>query len=594
MDSKLTDEVGSKTKALANARHLLRNGQYQEAAEQAHEVIEGDEDCAEAHRLLGMALRQLGDIEGARLAESQAIELSLLHPDIFQATMALADGRLDRAEKLLRPHLKEYPDDAAALRLLAEVGARTGHLDAADSFARKALQVAPDYVRARELLEKVSAARQDAASGESRASVILPTGEAQYAEALEVYEKVVAKFPDAPENWTSYGHVLRTVGSQDEAVAAYRRAIELRPDSGAAWWALADLKTRPLRDEDIAQLEKVLEGDIPDENNRSSIHFALGRALEQAGRFDRSFEQYAEANRLKSATSGHDRAAVSRHVDASLQLFDVGFFESRRGAGFDGNDPIFILGMPRAGSTLIEQILSCHRDVEGTMELGDLPAIARWLGDGRHAGFEDSNYLARLAALPPVELGKLGQGYLWGTRLRRQSDKPFFTDKMPNNWLHIGMILTILPNAKIIDARRHPLACGLSLFRQNFARGQDFSYDLADIGSLYADYVRMMEHFDRIMPGRIIRVIHEDLVADSEGEIQKLLDRLELPFDERCLNFHESRRAVRTSSSEQVRRPINREGVDQWRAFEPWLGPLKRVLGSIADEYPAVPHDLVR
>jgi Flp pilus assembly protein TadD len=592
MDSTTQGKVGSKAEAIANARQLLRKGQYQETVEQAREVVEGDDNCAEAHRLLGMALRQLGDVEGAREAELQAIELSSLHPDIFQAIMALAEGRLNSAERLLRPFLKDHPDDAAALRLLAEVGVRTGHLDVAESFVRKALLVAPDYVRARELLDRIETIPRGGVEGETRGSAIVPTGEAQYAEALELYEKVVEKFPDSSDNWVSYGHVLRTVGSQDEAVSAYRRAIELRPDSGDAWWALADLKTRPLGEDDIFQLEKLLEGQIPDKNNRSSIHFALGRALEQVGRFDRSFEQYVEGNRLKSQTAQHDRAAVSRHVDASIQLFDHGFFEARHGAGFDGRDPIFILGMPRAGSTLIEQILSCHREVEGTMELGDLPAIAKWLGEGRNSGFEDSNYLARLAALPPAELCRLGQGYLWGTRLRRQSDKPFFTDKMPNNWLHIGMILTILPNARIIDARRHPLACGLSLFRQNFAKGQDFSYDLTDIGSMYSDYSRMMGHFDRIMPGRIIRVIHENLVTDPESGIRTLLEQLELPFDERCLRFHENRRAVRTSSSEQVRRPINREGVDQWRAFEPWLRPLKLVLGSIADDYPAVPDNL--
>ena len=218
-----------------------------------------------------------------------------------------------------------------------------------------------------------------------------------------------------------------------------------------------------------------------------------------------------------------------------------------------------------------------------------MPGIAAWLANGKRAAFGESEYLPSLAALPPAELLKLGKGYLWGTALRRQTSKPFFIDKMPNNWLHLGLILTILPRAKIIDARRHPMACGLSNFRQHYATGQAFSYDLADIGSFYADYVRMMDHFDRVAPGRVIRVFHEELTADPEAEIRTLLDRLDLPFDKACLTFHENRRAVRTSSSEQVRRPINRDGIDQWRAFEPWLGPLKEALGPIVDCYPEVP-----
>ncbi len=411
---------------------------------------------------------------------------------------------------------------------------------------------------------------------------------------MELYEKVVQKFPDSPENWVSYGHIQRTVGQQDKAVAAYRQAIELKPTSGEAWWALADLKTRRLDETDIRHLAGLISDNESNESDLIGMNFALGRALEQDGQFERAFQHYSEGNRLRALTAKHDRRAVTRHVENSINLFGQQFFAERVGAGFEAADPIFVLGMPRAGSTLIEQILSSHAQVEGTMELPDVPALAGWLAGGKDAGFEDSGYLNRLKALPREELRKLGQGYIWGTRLRRQTQKPFFVDKMPNNWMHLGLILTILPNARIIDARRNPMACGLSLFRQHFAKGQDFSYDLTDIGSLYSDYVRMMDHFDRTMPGRIIRVFHEDLVTDPEGGIRGLLDRLQLPFDERCMSFHENRRAVRTSSSEQVRRPINREGVDQWRSFEPWLGPLKAALGPIADNYPTVPATIGR
>jgi len=371
-------------------------------------------------------------------------------------------------------------------------------------------------------------------------------------------------------------------------VSAYRRAIQVRPAFGEAWWALADLKTHQLDNHDIHQLTNLI-GDEISEQDRISLNFALGRALEQSGQFELSFRHYSEGNRLRAKDSKHDRDAVTRHVDESIAMFDEAYFRQRAGAGFGAPDPIFILGMPRAGSTLVEQILSSHPDVEGTMELPDIPALANWLGGGKAAGFVDSGYLEKLEALPIPELRKLGQGYLWGTGLRRQTNRPFFTDKMPNNWLHLGMILTILPNAKIVDARRHPMACGLSLFRQHFAKGQEFSYALPEIGAFYSDYVRMMCHFDRVVPGRVIRVIHEELVHDPEGGIRTLLAQLGRPFDERCLQFHANKRAVRTSSSEQVRRPISREGVDQWRSFEPWLGPLKQALGPVLDCYPKVP-----
>ena len=308
----------------------------------------------------------------------------------------------------------------------------------------------------------------------------------------------------------------------------------------------------------------------------------------------RAFAQEAAVTRLDlpiGRAYPYRADEITRTVDRCVEKFTEDAFVERPG-GCEAPDPIFIVGMPRAGSTLIEQILASHPQVEGTMELPDISGIANWLANGKQAGFEDSNYLGTLAALPAAELLKLGKGYIWGTALRRQTSKPYFIDKMPNNWLHLGLILTILPKARIIDARRHPMACGLSIFRQHFATGQSFSYDLADIGSFYADYVRMMDHFDQVAPGRVIRVIHEELTANPEAGIRSLLDRLALPFDEACLHFHENKRAVRTSSSEQVRQPISREGVDQWRSFEPWLGPLRQALGAIADSYPAVPKDI--
>lgn len=590
----MMDGLGSKEQAIANTRRLLRAGEIESAAAQAREILAGDDRCGEAFRLLSVALRSIGDVEAARQAELAAIRESGFQHEIFQATLALADNRLDFAEQQLREYLQKQPDDPVGLRLLGELAARIGRLDPAEMLARDSLKISPGYGAAKTLLDRIGQARktsnQPALSEFPRSSWSASVGaQDQYAEALELYERVVERFPESSDNWVSYGHILRTVGRQQDAVAAYRRAIGIKADAGEAWWALADLKTRELNEADIDRLEATIASEGCDAAALPQLHFALGRALEQAGQFKGAFENYAKGSRLRRPEKPHDRTAVSRHVDQSIGLFDSGFLADRANSGFPAPDPIFVLGMPRAGSTLIEQILASHSQVEGTMELGDIPAIAGRLADGKEAGFEKSNYLPALAALEPGELERLGKGYMWGTALRRQTSKPYFIDKMPNNWLHLGMILTILPKAKIIDARRHPLACGMSLYRQHFARGQEFSYDLTDIGSFYADYVRMMQHFDRVAPGRVIRVIHEELVSEPEPQIRLLLDRLELPFDETCLRSHENPRAVRTSSSEQVRQPISAKGVDQWKAFEPWLAPLKSALGEIAEIYPEVP-----
>ncbi|HEY0628622.1 MAG TPA: sulfotransferase [Sphingomicrobium sp.] len=584
---------GSKEEALANARRLLA---YDPNAsiEQAEVVIARDPDSSEAYRLLGMALRRLGRVEEASRAEENAIALAMIEPKLFEAMMAMTEQNLPKAERLLRERLRDHPDDAAALRMLAEVAARTGHFDAAERLIGQALTVAPSFTAVRNLLSAVQRVRDREKDEPStqRSSVALDdglSGEEIYVDAVKLYDRVVAQFPERTENWISYGYVLRIIGRQDDALEKFRRALVAQPSSGEAWWAIADLKAARFTKEDLATLTSLAAGADGPATNLSQLNFALARALEQFGNYKDAFTHYVEGNRLRALSSTHDPDAVSRHVDRSIALFDKEFFHRRDGAGDATRDPIFVLGMPRAGSTLVEQILSSHPAIEGVSELPDLPGLANWLGNGKEAGFEDTPYLEKLAALPIQELQRLGRGYIWNSGLRRRSMKPFFVDKMPNNWLHLGLLLAILPNAKIIDARRHPLACCVSNFRQYYAKGQEFSYDLKHMGRFYADYVRMMAHFDELMPGRIYRVVHEDLVEQPESQIRKLLAHLDLPFDTQCLRFYESKRAVGTASSEQVRRPINREGLDQWRAFEPWLGPLKDALGPIVDFYPAVP-----
>ena len=383
----------------------------------------------------------------------------------------------------------------------------------------------------------------------------------------------------------SYGHVLKTVGRGEDGIAAYRRAIDLAPDLGEAWWSLANLKTVKLTDADVEAMEKALARPNLGRADLYHLHFALGKALDDAGEAERAFDHYLEGNRLRRQGLSYDAGETSRHVDRSRALFTPSFFAERQGWGCTAADPIFILGMPRAGSTLVEQILASHSRVEGTTELPDIALIARSLRKGGGG----ADYVDGLATLDGEALRTLGESYLETTRVQRRTGRPFFIDKMPNNWVHVGLIHLILPNARIVDARRHPLDCCFSNFRQHYARGQAFSYSLDDMGRYYADYVALMDHFDQVLPGRVHRVIHEHLLDDPEGEIRRLLAWLRLDFEPACLAFHKTRRAVRTASSEQVRRPLNRDGVDQWRAYDAWLDPLKSALGPVLDSYPEAP-----
>jgi hypothetical protein len=387
---------------------------------------------------------------------------------------------------------------------------------------------------------------------------------------------VLEQSPDVPRVWMSFGHMLKTVGRQADGVAAYRRAIDLSATLGEAWWSLANLKTVRFDDADLAAMTAALETQGLDTSDRLHLHFALGKALEERADAAGAFAKYAEGNALRRSELPYEADETSRMVDRLIEIATPEFFAARAGTGCDAPDPVFVLGMPRAGSTLVEQILSSHSMVEGTSELPDIPALAR----------RDRRYPLNLLDIPLGELAGLGEEYLKRTRIQRRTERPLFIDKLPNNWLHIVFILMVLPGAKIIDARRHPLGCCFSNFKQHYARGQPFSYGLADMGHYYCDYVRLMAHIDRVLPGRVHRVIYERMVEDTEAEVRALLDACGLPFEPACLAFHETERAVRTASSEQVRRPINREGIEGWQPFAPWLDPLVDALGPVLGEYP--------
>jgi tetratricopeptide (TPR) repeat protein len=418
------------------------------------------------------------------------------------------------------------------------------------------------------------------------AAILARLGE--YDRGIAVYDQVLKDYPNQPKGWMSYGHALKTVGRQADSVAAYRKALDLAPTLGEVWWSLANLKTVKFTAEDLAAMRQALEAEGLSDDDRLHLHYALGKAHEDAEAWDASFAHYAAGAAIRREQLEYDSEENTADTVRTKAVFSPAFIAARAGQGCPAPDPIFVVGLPRSGSTLVEQILASHSLVEGTMELPDLIVMARRLG-GKTAKRAESTYPESLAGLSPEDLKALGEEFIERTRIQRKTDKPFFIDKMPNNFAHTGLIHLILPNAKIIDARRHPLGCCFSGFKQHFARGQAFSYDLTDIGRYYADYVDLMAHFDEVLPGRVHRVIYERLIEDPEAQIRALLDHCGLPFEEACLSPHENDRAVRTASSEQVRRPIFKDAVEHWQKFESHLGPLKQSLGAVLNAYPGAP-----
>ncbi len=559
-----------------------------------------------AWRALADHLAATGDAAAADRAYAQHIRAATRDPRLLRPAAALVENDIPLAESLLREHLKQSPTDVAAIRMLAEVAARLRRLGDAERLLARCLELAPSFSAARlqyasvlnrqnrpsEALRQVEQLLAEEPRNPNyrnlKASVLVGVGE--YEQAIELYRAILAEYPNQAKVWMSCGHILKTAGRQDEAIRAYRKAVELAPTLGEAYWSLANLKTYSFTGADLDAMQAQLAGDSLSIEDRWHFEFALGKACEDAEQFDASFAHYREGNRLRRSQIQYDPSDHSQLVRRSRKLFSSEFLRERAGWGSQAADPIFIVGLPRAGSTLIEQILASHPLVEGTMELYDVISLARSLAEDRREGF--AAYPQMLADLSAERLRELGERYLAATRIQRKTDAPYFIDKMPNNVLHVGLIHLMLPNARIIDARRHPLGCCFSAYKQHFARGQHFSYDLEDVARYYRDYVELMAHFDRVLPGRIHRVVYEELIGNTEQEVRRLLEYCRLPFDRACLRFHENTRAVRTASSEQVRKPIYREGLEQWRNYERWLEPMKAVLGPVLTAYPAVPESL--
>ncbi len=547
-------------------------------------------DWPEPWRALADLLWLKGDAAGADAAYARHIAGSVNDPELRSAAEHLCVDAIGPAEAILRTYLKTTPDNVAAIRMLAEIATRLGRYGDAEALLSRCLDLAPGFLPARHnyaivLYRQNKAAealphiehllRADASDPGYRnlkAAALSLTGD--YQGSIDLYEQVLAEHPGQPKAWLSYGHALKTAGRQADSIDAYRRSIALEPGFGEAYWSLANLKTYRFDDADLSAMIDGAERGAASDDDRLHLHYALGKALEDRGDYAASFEHYAEGARLRRSQIDYSAEDNHRQVQRMREVFTPAFVRARHGQGSPDPAPIFVVGLPRSGSTLVEQILASHSQVEGTMELPDIFALTRRLeGTGGQA------YPEALAGLAPDALCALGEAYIERTRIQRRLGRAYFIDKMPNNFLHTGFIHLILPNAKIIDARRGAMATCFSAFKQHFARGQNFSYDLAELGRYYRDYVELMAHFDDILPGRVHRVIYEDMVADTETEVRRLLAYCDLEFEQGCLNFHQNDRAVRTASSEQVRKPIFREGLDQWRRYEAWLAPLKNSLG---------------
>ncbi|TLZ47668.1 MAG: tetratricopeptide repeat protein [Gammaproteobacteria bacterium] len=554
-------------------RAYAAGGRSGEALAALRLAVALDAGIADGWRDLAAQLFAAGETAEGDAAYAHYERLARDPPALADARVALAANRLEAAEAMLLRWLEQVPHDVVALRMLANIASRRDDEAEAERRLTECLEHAPGYAGARYDLAQLLDVQH-------RSSEVLPLVERLLAvdprnidylslkaqalrllgsshQAVALMEQAVADHPGEDRGWVRYGHLLREVGEQARAIEVYQRALQVRPGSGPAYSSLANLKTFRFSASDRAAMQEQLSRSAPRSADRIHLEFALGKALEDEGQFEASFQHYSRGNELHRATIRHDPDAVTAQLERTKSVYTPVFFAERSEWGSERSDPIFIVGMPRSGSTLLEQILATHSQAEGTLELREIEGLA-------------ARYLSR-------------------TQIYRPAGKPRFVDKMLGNFGHIGFIQLMFPRAAIIDARRHPLGCGFSCYKQLFGRGINFSYDLEELGRYYRDYVGHMEHFDAVLPGRVYRVHYERLVDDPEGELRGLLDYCGLPFEARCLRFYENPRIVQTISSEQVRQPLYSESIDQWRNYEPWLARLKETLGDLVRRYPVAP-----
>jgi predicted Zn-dependent protease len=550
-------------------------------------------------RMLEGVYRITGDTQNASIAAAHVATLRSLPPDVVTATSLFFDGDLEPAEQIIRAFLLRHGNHPEAMRLLAKIATARDVLDDAELLLEAVVILAPDhraarydyadtlinrhkYAQAREQVQRLL--NLDPANPDYRVlDATIAVGLGQQERAITLYRDLLADRPESPDVHLWLAHALKTVGRVPEAVESYRAAAAARPDFGDAWWSLANLKLYRFGDEEIARMRAEEASATISSDDRAHLCFALGKSFEDRGEMELSWSYYERGNALKRFESNYRPEIFETNTSRQIEICTRDFFDRRSGWGDPRPDPIFILGLPRSGSTLIEQILASHSKIDGTQELSDIQKVALRM-QGRDPDLDNPRYPAALLDGSREDFLRLGESYLMDTQVYREG-KPSFIDKMPNNFRHIGLIHLMLPNARIIDARREPMACCFGNLKQLYARGQEFSYSIEDIARYYRTYLELMRHWDDVLPGRILRVHHEDLVDDLDNSVRRILNYCGLAFEPACMEFHKTRRGVRTPSSEQVRQPIFRDGLDQWKKYEPWLGELKAALGDAVERY---------
>ncbi|MFT5611423.1 MAG: tetratricopeptide (TPR) repeat protein [Arenicella sp.] len=585
-------------------RAYQERGYNYEALGQTHESNASFQTAVEKNAALLASWKKLkqyyrdSQLDDKAHEASQHVQwLTKLPPQLRTVSSLIHEEKLFIAEQICRQYLKENPHHGEAMRLLAEIGGKLQILDDAEFLLESCVEFYPDYQRARldyvQVLhrrQKFGQALQQAqilntASPENTHFEIALASENQavgnFEQALAIYQRVIdrnnsAKLPNRGDNHAVYaaqGHALKTIGRTDQAIDSYRSAYQRKADFGDAYWSLANLKTYQFTEAELSNMRSQVDEPKTSNHDKVQLCFALGKALEDRQEFAESFEFYQRGNTLKRQQSQYRPERIEAEFELQKKIFKQDFFADHQSSGFESRAPIFIVGLPRAGSTLLEQILASHSQVDGTMELANIIGLAHRLG-GRRTAKQGGRYPSILTEMTDQNLRKFGEDFIKDTQIHRQGGA-FFIDKMPNNFRHIPLIRSILPNAKIIDARREPMACCFSGFKQLFAEGQEFTYGLDLIGRYYSAYIDLMAHWDHVQPGAILRVQHEDVLLDLESQVRRILDYCELPFEQQCLEFHKTERAVRTPSSEQVRQPIYTTAMQQWENYDEFLQPLK-------------------
>ena len=527
-------------------------------------------------------------------AQQQIKKLESLPAALLYIDQILNEGRLGLAERQCRAFLKKNPTHTYAMSLLSEIANRLGYFDDAEFLLEKAVEFKPNDGDLRMQYAAILRKKQKFSKTMEQVNILCdqypdnPIYQAQKAseimqngdhlQAIKMFDDILHKNPYNFSTHTSKGHAQKTLGKTDKAIKSYQSAYQIKPDHGEAYFSLANLKTYSFNTDELNGMRNQVERVDLSLRDKSYFHFALAQACESIGEYDEAFLHLEKGNKIKNDQSKYSIERMDAELQAQIDVCDEDFFKDLGSGGHATKDPIFILGLPRAGSTLVEQILASHSLIDGTLELPNILSIAQSLrGDDIYGKL--GNYPKSMKSLSLEQRESFGKSFIEDTRMHRK-DAPMFTDKMPNNFRHIGLIHLIMPNAKIIDARRYPLDCCFSMFKQLFAQGQEFSYGLAEAGSYYRSYVKLMDHWDKVLPNKILRVNNEDVIEDLEGQVKRMLDFLELPFEEECISFHETDRSVRTASSEQVRQPINKKGMGRWKPYAKNLRPLLESIGE--------------